>query len=279
MKLRRRKYLAVCIIGLLGASCSKIPGYVIDTDDMAALLADIHIGESVVDLNKADYRTDSLKQVMLQSVLAKHGVSKHDLDTSFDWYGHNITYYMEVYDKTIEILERRLAETGNRIAAENISIAGDSVDIWNGASFVAVNRLSPSQFITFSISNDENWEKGDSYTWRAKFTNNSGNSIWALVADYTDGSKDLLTADLGGEGWQELRFITDSTKTASHIYGYISAATRGATTMWADSIMLIRNRLSAETYNQHYRLQGIKPKNLKTENIVAEGNNTDSING
>lgn len=276
MELRRRKYLALCAVALLVVSCSKVPGYVIEPDDMASLLADIHIGESVVDLNKADYRTDSMKQIMLQSVLARHGVSKEQLDTSFDWYGHNITYYMEVYDKTIELLERRLAETGNRIAAENISIAGDSVDIWGRATFMSVSSLSPSQFITFSISNDENWEKGDSYTWRAKFTNNSGNSLWGIVADYEDGSKDVLAAELTGEGWQELRFITDSTKTASHIYGYINAAVRGATTMWADSIMLVRNRLAPETYNQHYRVQTIKPKNLKKISRETEAK-TDSI--
>ncbi len=277
MKLGSRKYLALCVVAMLGVSCSKIPGYVIEPDDMASLLADIHIGESVVDLNKSDYRTDSLKQIMLQSVLAKHGVSKQQLDTSFDWYGHNITYYMEVYDKTIELLERRLAETGNRIAAENVSIAGDSVDIWSGSPFMAVNSLSPSRTVTFSISNDENWEKGDSYTWRARFANNSGSSRWGLIADYTDGSKDILSSELSGEGWQELRFITDSTKTAAHIYGYINVAVRGATTVWADSIMLVRNRLIPETYNQHNRVQSIKPKNL-IKPVPATDSETDSVN-
>ncbi len=277
MKLGSRKYLALCVVAMLGVSCSKIPGYVIEPDDMASLLADIHIGESVVDLNKSDYRTDSLKQIMLQSVLAKHGVSKQQLDTSFDWYGHNITYYMEVYDKTIELLERRLAETGNRIAAENVSIAGDSVDIWSGSPFMAVNSLSPSRTVTFSISNDENLEKGDSYTWRARFANNSGSSLWGLIADYTDGSKDILSSELSGEGWQELRFITDSTKTAAHIYGYINVAVRGATTVWADSIMLVRNRLISETYNQHNRVQSIKPKNL-IKPVPATDSETDSVN-
>ncbi len=274
MKLSGGKYSALCAVALLAASCSKVPGYVISPDEMASLIADIHIGEAVIDLNRADYRTDSSKLVMLQSVLERHGVTKQQLDTSFDWYGHNITYYMEVYDKTIELLERRIAETGNRIAAENISFAGDSVDIWGRSPFLAVNRLSPSNFVTFAISEDENWEKGDSYTWRAKFTNNAGSSVWGITADYADGSKDMLTEDLMGDGWRELRFIGDSAKTATRIYGYIMIDPRGATTVWADSLMLIRNRLSPDNYNQHYRQRQITPKNLIK---VDEAERTDSI--
>lgn len=262
MKSFRTKYVFGVILAFLLVSCSKVPDYVIPPDDMASLLADIHIGESVVELNRADYRTDSAKLVMLQSVLARHEVTKQDLDTSFDWYGHNISYYMEVYDKTIELLERRVAETGNRIAAENISIAGDSVDVWNAGMLIALNRMSPSRFVTFSLSSDENWEKGDSYTWRAKVTNNAENSVWGIVADYSDGSKEMLTSELSGDGWRELRFICDSTKTASRIYGYINSNPRGVTTIWADSIMLVRNRLDPEAYRQHFRQQKIVPKNL-----------------
>lgn len=261
MELKLGKYAAVAVVALLVASCSSVPGYVIPPNEMAELLADIHIGESVVDLNRADYRTDSTKAIMLQSVLAHHGVTKQELDTSFDWYGHNISYYMEVYDKTIEILEHRLAETGNRIAAENISVAGDSVDVWNSAIFMAVNKLSPSQHINFALSHDENWEHGDSYTWRAKLTNSSENSFWGIVADYTDGSKEIITGDFSGDGWRELKLICDSTKMASRVYGYIDATPRGNTTIWIDSIMLIRNRIDPTTYHQHFRQQRIVPKN------------------
>lgn len=273
MSSRILKYVTPLVLLTIAVSCSKVPGYVIPPDKMAQILADVHVGEAVIDLNRNDYRTDSTKQLMLQSVLAKHDVNKHDLDTSFDWYGHNISYYMEVYDKTIELLERRIAETGNRIAAENISIAGDSVDVWNSSPFIALNNLSPSNFLTFSLNEDENWEKGDSYTWRAKFTNNAEKSLWGIMADYDDGSMEIFTSDLSGDGWQELSFICDSTKTAKRVYGYLSITPRGATTVWADSLMLIRNRLNQETYRHHYRQQRIKPKNA--EKIMTEA--TDSV--
>lgn len=268
-KSRFGKYIPLFLILFVAVACSKVPGYVIPQDKMASILADIHVGEAVIELNRSDYRTDSAKMVMLQSVLARYNVSKHDLDTSFDWYGHNISYYMEVYVKTIDLLERRVAETGNRIAAENISIAGDSVDVWNAASFISFDNMSPTKFITFSLNADENWERGDSYTWRAKFTNNTENSLWGIMADYSDGSREMYTSELSGDGWRELKFVSDSTKTATHVYGYLSANPRGLTTIWADSLMLIRNRLDEETYRQHYRQQRISPKNMRPIEVVS----------
>lgn len=276
MKRSYRKYLFFSGFALLTLSCSKVPSYVIPPDDMAEIMADMHIGESVIEQNRVDYPTDSTKQMMKQSVLLRHGVTQQQLDTSFDWYGHNISYYMDVYEKTIALLERRIAETGNRIAAENISIAGDSVDVWTNATLLAINNLSPSKFVTFSLSSDENWEKGDSYTWRAKFTNNVQPSLWAIVADYTDGSSEAITSELSGDGWREIRFISDSTKVATNVYGYINASPKNGTTLWADSIMLIRNRLDPDKYNLHYRQQRVSPKNLKV--VSSDSVSTDTVN-
>lgn len=230
-------------------------------DDMASLMADIHVGESVIDLNRAQYPNDSTKMTMKQSVLTRHGVTQHDLDTSMEWYSHNLSYYMEVYDKTIEILERRIAETGNRIAAENISVAGDSVDVWPTAMMLAVNRLSPSRYITFSLQSDENWERGDSYTWRAKFVNSSEPSVWGIMADYADGTTEFISAEVSGDGWREISFVADSTKEASRVYGYLNVDYRQATTTWADSIMLIRNRVDGEKYRHRYQQHKFVPKN------------------
>ncbi len=276
MKIRGERHIAAIAVLLITAACKSVPSYVIDPNDMAAILADIHIGESVIEVNRQDYRTDSAKQVMLQSVLELHGYTQQDLDTSYVWYGHNINKYMDVYDKTIEILERRLAETGNRIAAENISIAGDSVDVWSNQPQLAINYLSPTQILTFSLSGDENWERGDSYTWRAKSVNSSDDSNWGIAAEYQDGSIEIINSTFGTEGWNELKFISDSTKTAVRLYGYLNTVPRTRTTMFIDSIMLIRNRVSPETYNQHYRQQRISPKNLREISEVPV-EKTDSI--
>lgn len=279
MSLKRSKYTAIVLVGILAASCNKIPSYVLQPDDMASLMADIHVGESVMDLNRSQYPDDSTKMMMKQSVLARHGVSQQDLDTSMEWYSHHLSYYMDVYDKTIEILERRIAETGNRIAAENISVAGDSVDVWSSAMMLAVNRLSPSQYITFSLQSDENWELGDSYTWRAKFVNSSEPSVWGIMADYADGTTEYITADVSGDGWREIKFVADSTKEARRVYGYINIESRPGTTLWADSIMLIRNRVDREQYRHRYQQNKLVPKNPIKETELEQSATGDEDTG
>ena len=150
------KILIISIIATV-IGCKKVPSDVIAPDDMAALMADIHTAEAVVEMNHASYNNDSLKLTMRQSVYMRHGVNSAQVDSSIAWYGRNIKYYMEVYDKTIEILEHRLIETGNRIAADNaLSIAGDSVDVWPNARFISINDRLPSRMITFSFGRDPN---------------------------------------------------------------------------------------------------------------------------
>ncbi len=235
------------------AGCSKVPSYVIQPDEMAELMADIHIGESVIEVNRSTYYNDSLKQLLKQSIYEKHGVDQAKIDTSFYWYGHNITEYMAVYEKTIEILDRRISETGNRIKAEMVSIAGDSVDVWGGAQFLKINDRMPSPFLTFGLDKDDNMEKGDYYTWRAKFYNNPENTKWVIAVNYADKNIEYQMADVIGDGWKELSFYTDSSRQVEHIAGYLVASPKASSSIWVDSVMLVRNRFAPEKYSQRYR--------------------------
>ena len=64
------------------AACSKTPDYVISEDRMASLMADLYMGDAVVENDNRSYRNDSVRKVLIQSVYAKHGVTRHDVDTS-----------------------------------------------------------------------------------------------------------------------------------------------------------------------------------------------------
>ena len=251
-----KKLLSGVVVALVTASCSKVPSSVIQPEEMAQLMADVHTGEAMAEMNRANYPNDSTKQALKQSIYLRHGVTAQQVDSSFAWYGRNITFYMDVYDRTIEILDRRLIETGNRIAAEAaLSIAGDSVDVWPNARFLTFNDLMPSRTATFSFSNDENWERGDCYTWRAKFFNNTETLRFTIVAEYTDGTVDMASKSFSGEGWNELVFSSDSTRTANRIFGFIDGLSRPGTMLRADSMEMIRKRVNHENpvgrYNIH----------------------------
>lgn len=246
-------------IALLLWGCSKVPSGIIKPDDMAALLADVHTAEAVVDMNYSDYDTDSLKLVLRQSVYIRHGVNTAQVDSSIAWYGRHMGMYMDVYDRTIEILEHRLIETGNRIAADNaLSIAGDSVDVWPNPRFLSINDRLPSRIISFSFGSDPNWEKGDAYTWRAKIFNIDQSAEWLLGVEYDDGSVEWLNDSPDEPGWKDITLQTDSSLTAVRLFGYMSVVNRRGTDLRLDSISLVRKRLVPETYHRHYLINKIE---------------------
>ena len=99
-----RKLLSTVMACMVLCACNKVPSEIIQPDEMALLMADVHTSESVIELNWDQFRSDSAKQVLKESVYAAHGVSAEQVDSSLAWYGRNIPYYMYVYDNTIAIL-------------------------------------------------------------------------------------------------------------------------------------------------------------------------------
>jgi len=256
-------------------ACSHVPSHVIAPDDMAELLADIHIGESVIEQNYADYRTDSAKLAMKLTIYKRHGVTAEDVDTSLIWYGHNLEKYNDVYDRTIEILEDRLAHVQSTEAMEAMAIAGDSVDVWNGARHISVSSASPSQFLSFALDSDENWEPGDVYSWRFKTYNNTGKISLSLLVDYADGIVEQSYSSTADDGWHTVQLSTDTLREAKRIYGFTRLLpTHPGNYLYVDSISLTRNRVNPAAYIQRFRHRKFGQPNIKP----AEPNEAHSTN-
>lgn len=254
-----RTPVAVLAVAAMLAACNRVPSHVIRPDDMSELLADRYVAEAVVDYNPQVWRTDSQRMALRDAVYLRHGVSQADVDTSLDWYGHNIARYMEVYDNTISILEARLAGSDTRLRAEqSMTIAGDSVDVWPESRFYAIGRLAPSHNVAFTLNSDENRERGDYYTWRAKFANHSGESTWTIVAEYSDSTLEYIAERVNGNGWHELTLQTDSTRNATRIYGSLMLTPSERASVWLDSVSLVRNHFKESSYNRRYRQRTIR---------------------
>jgi hypothetical protein len=250
-----KKHMTLLLSALAIISCNRVPDNIIQPDEMAELMADIHTAESVVEMNYSTYPNDSAREELKRAILEKHGITQADLDTSFMWYGAHLDKYMNIYDDVVEILQRRLDKNQALEAAQaSLSVSGDSVDVWaQPRRYIYTDRLA-SRYMTFKLDADTNWVSGDSYTWRAKFFNNQNTARWGVVANYADGSIEVLNEQFSGDGWQQLRFQTDSTRKALGVRGYIElTAPRNATSMYVDSVQLVRNRLNSQNYNQRYR--------------------------
>ncbi len=249
-----KKTLCFCTILLALYACSRVPDHIIPPDDMAKVMADINEGESYIETNYSDFATDSSRMALKQSILAKYGYDLADLDTSFMWYGANLKVYDQVCEDAIKILEERLAASDAVAAASaTVAVAGDSVDVWSGARGFVVNMLSPANMMAFDLKRDNNWQMGDQYTWRVKLLNNRKDGSFTIATDYVDGVTEYMTSRFGGDGWQEMTFYVDSTRTAKRIYGVLKLQATEASSIYLDSMQLVRNRLNPKKYSQRYR--------------------------
>lgn len=269
--MKKGRVIFIPIVALIIATaCNKVPDYVIQPDDMAEIMAEIHIAEAFAENNYNEYATDSARMLLKQSVVKRHGYDLETLDTSFMWYGAHLGLYSDVYEKSIEIIEKRLNENDDYVRKQNVG--GDSTDIWTYSSYLMVKSTAPTQYLTYNFIADESWKPGDSFTLRAKFNNISGNPAWTMTSEYDDGSFEILTNKFAGDGWHEMTFYTDSLKNTQKIYGAFNFdVNRG--TMVIDSLELIRKPLNAKTYSLRYRqksynLSEKRNKSAKNEEVV-----------
>ena len=94
--------------------CKRVPSSIIQPEEMAQLLADIHTGESVAEQNYGEFCNDSTKRILKQSIYARHGVSEEIVDTSLMWYGHNLERYQKMRCLIWDTADAGCASAGRR---------------------------------------------------------------------------------------------------------------------------------------------------------------------
>lgn len=233
-------------------SCSTRPDYVLDPDDMAALLADIHTGEAVVENNFRHYDSDSSRSVLRQSIYAKHGVDAARVDSSMMWYGQHMDEYLEVYERTIDLLNADIAKAqedagsnSTDMSNQTFAFEGDSVDVWTDIRYRRLSANMPSEFIAFSLNSDNNWEKGDAYEFKYKLLGVHGTTRATLMAEYHNGTREYVSQNIGNNGWNSIKLVLDSTRTPYNVSGFIHYQPVKGEVAYIDSISLTRTRWGA----------------------------------
>lgn len=272
--MRRLSFLVISSAIIL-ASCNKVPSYVIQPDEMAELMADVRMADAVITVNPSAYGQDAKKMALKEEIFKKHGITSAQFDTSLVWYGHNIEKFQDINEMTIEILEDRLKEANARAAGEvAMTVAGDSVDLWNGYSYYEFTKNLPTQYLAFSYEADPNWEPGDIYTLRSRIVLPGSSAQWNLTTEYEDGAVDIITMVLSQSepNRQELSLHTDTARVAKRISGWMKIVPFNNKPAIIDSISLTRRRIDQGFPGQRpYQQKLIEPKKL-----VNEDEETDS---
>ncbi len=245
MRNLRHCILLTMLVALLTA-CSSTPDGILSKHKMARLLADIHEGEGVVDSERTTFATDSMRLLLQESIYRKHGVTREQVDSSMAWYGRHIEKYMEVYDEVIEILDKRLAQanTMSTQVVENpnrqVSLEGDSVDVWTLPRHRRFYTLGASDFISYRITKDPKWEPGDTYTLNFKALNPKRAIGVVIVTEYTDDTRDVVARSANTPGWSHISLTQNPEKTAANVLVSINYSPEQGETMYVDSISLVR---------------------------------------
>lgn len=250
---------AVAAISLGG--CHKTPEGIIPPDRMTDLLIDMHKAEGIVDMDYRDWGNDSSKLLMRDAVYRRHGADQATVDSSLAYYGRHIEEYMKIYDEVISRLEEEL-DRSETMGNQNIqiAIAGDSANAWPLARKMSINSISPAKVIAFALTRDENWQKGDFYTWNAKVINARDQIKWLIGAEYADGYLEWNTAESAeGNDVVSLSLQTDSGRNPERVFGYAVTAPKGNEIIYLDSISLVRERMSGRNYPRRNRQQHIMP--------------------
>lgn len=234
--------------------CSKRPSYVLSQKKMAEVMADIHIGEAVVEMNHVAFNTDSAKMALKQSIFAKHGITQEKFDTSMVWYAHHMDKYMDVCDREIKLLESRNANAGSLMLEMAMSLEGDSVDVWGGSRYAIISDRFPTKSLVFDIPHDENMDSGDYYIWRLKLIDVDDAQVnWTFMANYADSTCEYLSQSTTSKGWNEVSFFTDSTRLTTRIRGMVTTSSLKSDVIYIDSIQLLRKRVDRQKYSGKYR--------------------------
>lgn len=262
------RFMLLPVTILLTAACGNRPDGVLDKEEMAQLMADIHIGESVVETNSSSFNNDSTKRAFRQAIYARHGLTPEMADSSLRWYGYHMEKYIEVCDRTVEILEKKLEEEQERggsaasvgIRGGALPMEGDSVDVWYETRYRPFSRRLPTELITFYFTYDANWERGDVYIFKTKLTGTVHPAQLSIGVDYSDGHSETYSTKFTGDGWHEAIFALDSLRSAREIVGSLRYSAADAETMFADSISLTRTRIAPHNRTARQNMNALKSK-------------------
>lgn len=176
----RKKYILLMLLGTLMSSCGKqIPEDIIQPAEMEELLYDYHLSVSLgADLpNMTNPEREALKNYALE----KHHVTRALFDSSMVWYTRHANFLYEIYsqlDKRYTMAETRMKTQINRRSGQiEISLSGDSVDVWSDRDIYWLSSSKLTNKVTFNLKADTTFRPLDALALEANFNFFSPDSI------------------------------------------------------------------------------------------------------
>ncbi len=214
--MRRILFPVFAFVTLAFAACNSRPDYVLDDDEMTAVLIDMHRAEALLDLQRSQFSTQESQRNVMASVFVEHGISRARYDSSLMWYSRHLKRFIRIYDRVNDSLKAR-DEYWKAIAYENsswgVSDAGDTVNLWRISPYLVMDGARLSAFRSFVIPRDSNFRRGDSLSWNLQLSQLPADHwlVATLAATYPKDSAASQTGLAFRDTTMQISVVTDST--------------------------------------------------------------------
>lgn len=252
----------IIVAAVLTTACNRRPSGVLSDDEAAELIADMQIADAyatVYGMQNTDM--ENLKE----GVMAAHGVSRAEFDSTMAYYGRNMDEYYKLFDK----VNRNIEKKSRKVGAEGLAEA-EGNNIWRYSPFVYISPNFASDGIVFSFDAGD-LTPGEQVEWKMRL-NDSKRSDLLLGVEYADGSTAYVKKNTSDRKLS-LNLQTDSAKTGKRIFGFMTVD-RMDMPLWVDSISLNVLPFDSLKYSQiniqqRYSRPANKPITIKKDTVSS----------
>lgn len=253
------------VLGILSLSCSNTHEGVLTQQEMADVLYDYHLAQTIAGSQSSGQIST---EAYADMVLAKHGISQAEFDSSLLWYSRNSDAFYDVYKHVNERLDKELGTIAESSESDiTFATTGDTANIWLNKTAYLLLPTPYANSMYFTQLTDTTVQALDKIKWRFKsyFAYNTGNlsAIALLTIRYDNDSVATAVQRIYGSGPQMLTLVASHRKT-KEVYGHIyldEAIDNSNKLLWLSQMMLVR----------------YKHKSLPTDSIAGSLVSTDSL--
>lgn len=157
-------FLLVCLFAL-SACKTDLPQGCLSSGEMEDVLVEWHSAMALANQTAGD--ANFQRNVYMDAILKKHGISQAQLDSSLLYYYSHADEFDLIYKRVAERLEDKAVELGaneGEIARyASLSQTGDTANVYTGRATLCLMGVAPLNRYDYTIEADTAYKAGDSF--------------------------------------------------------------------------------------------------------------------
>jgi len=164
--MRKSRHILLIMAAALAFACKPtVPSQYIQPDELEDILYDYHLADAMADENHNGEDSKYNRQLYRQAALKKYGVTQAEFDSSLIYYTRHSDRLHAIYENLVKRFSDEalaLGASANEVNQYgNLTSDGDTANVWTGLKSVILTADAPYNVMTFSMTADTTYHKGD----------------------------------------------------------------------------------------------------------------------